>query len=127
MVTTKQTPVKSTGVRVPRKRLPNKSARKSVPPTGGVKKPHRYKPGAVALREIRRYQKPTEHPFQRMVRNLALDFQNDLLFQHFNFIELQIGIVDYLMKALLEYACYLNTRRISILQSHIQLARRISG
>jgi hypothetical protein len=24
--------------------------------TGGVKKPHRYKPGTVALREIRRYQ-----------------------------------------------------------------------
>jgi hypothetical protein len=27
---------------------------------GGVKKPHRYRPGTVALREIRRFQKTTE-------------------------------------------------------------------
>ncbi len=37
---------------------------------GGVKKPHRYRPGTVALREIRRFQKTTEllirkAPFQR--------------------------------------------------------------
>ena len=33
---------------------------KPKPKTGGVKKPHRYRPGTVALREIRRYQKSTE-------------------------------------------------------------------
>lgn len=33
------------------------AARKSAPATGGVKKPHRYRPGTVALREIRKYQK----------------------------------------------------------------------
>jgi hypothetical protein len=27
---------------------------------GGVKKPHRYRPGTVALREIRRFQKSTD-------------------------------------------------------------------
>ena len=31
-----------------------------APVTGGVKKPHRYRPGTVALREIRRYQKSTD-------------------------------------------------------------------
>ena len=36
-----------------------KTARKSAPAIGGVKKPHRYRPGTVALREIRRYQKST--------------------------------------------------------------------
>lgn len=51
---------------------PSPAARKSAPSTGGVKKPHRYKPGTVALREIRRYQKSTELlirklPFQRLV------------------------------------------------------------
>ena len=30
--------------------------RKGIKPTGGLKKPHRYRPGMVALREIRRYQ-----------------------------------------------------------------------
>ena len=47
---------KSTGGKAPRKQLATKAARKSAPATGGVKKPHRYRPGTVALREIRRYQ-----------------------------------------------------------------------
>lgn len=83
MARTKQTARKSTGGKAPRKQLATKAARKSAPTTGnkimrfimlfyvvlfnnltlsiciylgGVKKPHRYKPGTVALREIRRYQ-----------------------------------------------------------------------
>jgi hypothetical protein len=45
-----------------------------------VKKPHRFRPGTVALREIRRYQKSTELlirklPFQRLVREIAQDFK----------------------------------------------------
>lgn len=52
--------------------------------TGGVKKPHRFRPGTVALREIRRYQKSTELlirklPFQRLVREIAQDFKVRLL------------------------------------------------
>jgi histone H3/H4 len=47
---------------------------------GGVKKPHRFRPGTVALREIRKYQKSTELlirklPFQRLVREIAQDFK----------------------------------------------------
>merc|ERR1712141_954247 len=57
---TKQTARKSTGGKAPRKQLATKAARKSAPATGGVEKPHRYRPGTVALREIRRYQKSTE-------------------------------------------------------------------
>ena len=46
------------------------------PRAGGVKIPRRYRPGTVALREIRRYQKSTELlirklPFQRLVREIA--------------------------------------------------------
>uniref|UniRef100_A0A0K0DP22 Histone H3 n=1 Tax=Angiostrongylus cantonensis TaxID=6313 RepID=A0A0K0DP22_ANGCA len=71
MARTKQTARKSTGGKAPRKQLATKAARKSAPSTGGVKKPHRYRPGTVALREIRRYQKSTELlirklPFQVM-------------------------------------------------------------
>ena len=55
MARTKQTARKSTGGKAPRKQLATKAARKSAPATGGVKKPHRYRPGTVALREIRRY------------------------------------------------------------------------
>ncbi|OWK59362.1 histone H3, embryonic [Lonchura striata] len=73
MARTKQTARKSTGGKAPRKQLATKAARKSAPATGGVKKPHRYRPGTVALREIRRYQKSTELlirklPFQRLLK-----------------------------------------------------------
>ena len=59
MARTKQTARKSTGGKYPRKQLATKAARKSAPSTGGVEKPHRYRPGTVALREICRYQKST--------------------------------------------------------------------
>ena len=67
--------------KAPRKQLAAKSARKTAQATtGGVKKPHRFRPGTVALREIRRYQKSTELlirklPFQRLVREIAQDFK----------------------------------------------------
>ena len=50
MARTKQTSRKSAGGKAPRKQLAIKAARKSAPATGGVKKPHRYRPGTVALR-----------------------------------------------------------------------------
>ena len=86
MARTKQTARKSTGGKAPRKQLATKAARKGVPGNGGVKKPHRFRPGTVALREIRKYQKSTELlirklPFQRLVREIAQDFKSDLRFQ----------------------------------------------
>ena len=86
MARTKQTARKSTGGKAPRKQLATKAARKSQPATGGVKKPHRFRPGTVALREIRRFQKSTELlirrlPFQRLVREIAQEFKADLRFQ----------------------------------------------
>lgn len=49
-----QTARKSTGEKAPTKQLATKAACKSAPATGDVKKPHRYRPGTVALREIHR-------------------------------------------------------------------------
>ena len=37
--------VLSADLAIPRKQLATKAARKSAPATGGVKKPHRYRPG----------------------------------------------------------------------------------
>uniref|UniRef100_A0A8B9GZF7 Histone H3 n=1 Tax=Astyanax mexicanus TaxID=7994 RepID=A0A8B9GZF7_ASTMX len=100
MARTKQTARKSTGGKAPRKQLATKAARKSAPSTGGVKKPHRYRPGTVALREIRRYQKSTELlirklPFQRLVREIAQDFKTDLRFQSAAIGALQVGPFFY--------------------------------
>ena len=85
MARTKQTARKSTGAKAPRKQLATKAARKSAPASGGVKKPHRFKPGTVALREIRKYQKSTDLlmrklPFQRLVRDIANEFKAELRF-----------------------------------------------
>jgi histone H3 len=79
MARTKQTARKSIGGKAPRKQLQTKVAKKSAPSTGGIKKPHRYRPGTVALREIRKYQKSTDLlirklPFQRLVREIMLDY-----------------------------------------------------
>ena len=102
MARTKQTARKSTGGRAPQKRLATKASRKSAPTFGGVKKPHRYRPGTVALREIRRYQKSTElllrtRPFYLLVREIAQDFKSDLKvsfnqqrFVHINFVCLRL-------------------------------------
>ena len=102
MARTKQTARKSTGGKAPRKQLATKAARKSAPATGGVKKPHRYRPGTVALREIRRYQKSTELlirklPFQRLVREIAQDFKTDLRFQGSAVLALQEATEAYLV------------------------------
>jgi len=67
-----------------------------------VKKPHRYRPGTVALREIRKYQKSTELlirklPFQRLVREIAQDFKTDLRFQSSAVLALQEAAEAYLV------------------------------
>ncbi|CAH2016257.1 unnamed protein product [Acanthoscelides obtectus] len=116
-----------------RKQLATKAARKSAPATGGVKKPHRYRPGTVALREIRRYQKSTELlirklPFQRLVREIAQDFKTDLRFQSSAVMALQEASEAYLV-GLFEDTnlCAIHAKRVTIMPKDIQLARRIRG
>ena len=133
MARTKQTARKSTGGKAPRKQLATKAARKSAPAIGGVKKPHRYRPGTVALREIRRYQKSTELlirklPFQRLVREIAQDFKSDLRFQSSAVLALQEASEAYLV-GLFEDTnlCAIHAKRVTIMPKDIQLARRIRG
>uniref|UniRef100_S4RAY6 Histone H3 n=1 Tax=Petromyzon marinus TaxID=7757 RepID=S4RAY6_PETMA len=134
MARTKQTARKSTEGKAPRKQLATKAARKSAPATGGVKKPHRYRPGTVALREIRRYQKSTELlirklPFQRLVREIAQDFKTDLRFQSSAVMALQEASEAYYLVALFEDTnlCAIQAKRVTIMPKNIQLARRIRG
>ena len=83
MAHSKQTARRSTGGKTPRKQLATKASRKSAPTTGGGTKKHRYRPGTVALRDIRKYQKSVDLlirklPFSRYVREVAQDFKTDL-------------------------------------------------
>lgn len=72
---------------------------------------HRYRPGTVALREIRRYQKSTELlirklPFQRLVREIAQDFKTDLRFQSTAILALQEAAEAYLVRPQVELSFF---------------------
>ncbi|XP_076922566.1 histone H3.3a-like [Bidens hawaiensis] len=131
MARTKQTARKSTGGKAPRKQLARKACMKSAPTTGGVKKPHRYRPGTVALREIRKFQKSTEllirkSPFQRLVLEIAQDYKADLRFQSHAVLALQEAAEAYLV-GLFEDTnlCSIHAKRVTIMVKDIQLALRI--
>ena len=85
-----------------------------------MKKPHRYKPGTVALREIRRYQKSTELlirklPFQRLVREIAQDFKSDLRFQSSAIGALQESVESYLVSLFEDTnLCAIHAKRVTI-------------
>merc|ERR1711890_88858 len=129
---TKQTARKSTGGKAPRKHV---AARKTaaVSQPGGVKRPHRFRPGTVALREIRKFQKSTDLlirklPFQRLVREIAQEFKSDLRFQSQAVLALQEAAEAY-MVGLFEDTnlCAIHAKRVTIMPKDIQLARRIRG
>ena len=113
MARTKQTARKqaSAAGKAPRKQvIGSKAARKSAPAIGGVKKPHRYRPGTVALREI------------------AQDFKTDLRFQSSAVLALQEASESYLV-GLFEDTnlCAIHAKRVTIMPKDMQLARRIRG
>ena len=95
------------------------------------KKPRRFRPGTVALREIRRYQKGTELlirklPFQRLVREVAQDFKPDLRFQVSAIMALQEAAESFLVSVLEDTnLCAIHAKRVTIMPKDIQLAQRL--
>ena len=119
--------------KAPRTKLPSKAAKKGsrIPAGFRTKKPHRFRPGTVALREIRKFQKRTDLlirklPFQRLVREIAQDFKTDLRFESQAILALQEASEAYLV-GLFEDAnrVAIHAKRVTILPKDIQLARRL--
>ena len=135
MVRAKQTArkhVTSSG-KSPRRYIGNKTARKSAPISRKLKKPHRFRPGTVALREIRKYQKSTELlirklPFQRLVREISQNYKSELRFQSQAVLALQEATEAFLV-GLFEDTnlCAIHAKRVTIMPKDMQLARRIRG
>lgn len=129
----KSTARRSASGKAPRKQLATKAARKQAKPQGGVKKPHRYRPGTVALREIRRYQKNTDLlmrklPFQRLVREIAQDFKNDLRFQATAILALQEATEAYQVGLFEDtQLTAIHAKRVTIMPKDLQLSRRLRG
>ena len=125
--------VSSLTSKVPRRLMAAKAARKTAPAMGGIKKPHRYRPGTVAIREIRKYQKTTDLlikklPFQRVVREIAQDFNSNLRFQASAVVALQEATESYIV-GLFEDTnlCAIHAGRVTIMPKDMKLARRIRG
>ena len=130
--------------KAPHKQLQPKTLKKKGRAKGGVKKlppdqqlkkkTRRYRPGTVALQEIRRYQKSAELlirklPFQRLVRELAQDLGKvNIRFQSGAIMALQEASEAYLV-GLCEDAnlCTVHAKRVTIMPKDIQLVRRIRG
>lgn len=133
MARTKQTARKSTGGKAPRKNLYTKNARCKTATQGGIKKPHRFRSGTVALREIRKYQKSTDllirkRPFARLVREIAQDYKSDLRFQSTAVLALQEAAEAHLLGTFEDaYLCTIHAKRVTLMPKDIQLARRIRG
>ncbi|KAL7421523.1 centromeric DNA-binding histone H3-like protein cse4 [Cryptotrichosporon argae] len=124
---------KSTGGRAPRRSGPAAAS----PSRPAERRPHRYRPGTVALREIRQYQKSTDLliaklPFSRVVREVALSLTThnagELRWQSSALLAIQEAAEAYLVH-LFEDAnlCAVHGKRVTIMVKDIQLARRIRG
>ena len=136
MARTKQTVAKSTGGKVPKKTLSTKHSLKKHGHKwvrGGLKKPRRFRPGTVTLRQIRRYQKSTDLlirkiPFQRLVREISQELKHDLRFQSTALLALQEAAEDYLVKMFDQVnLCAIHGGRVTIQVKDIVLWRRITG
>lgn len=129
MARTKQVARKLAGEKVSRK-----SSMKTEPDfSKPVKKRHRYRPGTVALREIRKFQKSTELlirklPFQRLVREIANDFYDGLRFQAAAIMALQEASEAYLVSLFEDVnLCAIHAKRVTIKAADMRLALRIRG
>ena len=113
-----------------------KAARKAARATGGVKKPHRYRPGTVALREIRRYQKSTDLlirklPFQRFVRQVAKDMKlfnkETALWCGAALLALHESAEAYLVRYLEDSnLAAIHAKRVTIMPKDMQLVKRVN-
>ncbi len=118
-------------INVPRKAPRSFSAKKNSNGTGKTK---RFRPGTVALREIKRYQKSTELlirklPFQRLVREIVDSYNPDYFrIQSSALAALQEACEAYLV-GLFEDTNLLaiHAKRVTIMPRDLQLARRIRG
>ena len=134
-------PPKQGAGKAPRRGLATKDPTRAVPTRkakrqkGVPKRGHRYRPGTVALREIRRYQKSTDLlirklPFQRLLREMTQDHMNEGYMKYTSIAILadQVASEAYLT-GLFEDSnlCAIHSKRVTIMTKDIRLSRRIRG
>ncbi len=134
MARVKQTAHKSTGGKPPRLHLATKAAQASTQKVIAMRKPHRWRPGTVAAREVHKFQKTTnllirKAPFQCLVRELALKFgRSDLRMQSTAVLALQEA-AEYFMIDVFSNTnlCAQHGKRVTIKVKDLILACCIQG
>ncbi len=134
MAPTKQTARKSTGGAIPRYHLATKSARATAQKAIAMRKPHRWLPGTVALREIWKFQKIIDllirkAPFQRLVHKIALKFgKSDLQMQSTAVLALQEAAEYFMVDVFRDTnLCAMHGKRVTIMKKDMVLACCIQG
>ena len=129
---TKQTAKRSTGGKAPHGQYYTKHGRKMGRiPKGKVRKPRRFRPGTVALRQIRKYQKSTDLlirklPFQRLVREISHKINSELRFQSTALLALQEASESFLVNMFEDVnVCALHAGRVTIQPKDILLWNRM--
>jgi len=111
----------------------SKMPKRPLTPTKTMKKAHRFKPGTVVQREIRKFQKSTDLlirklPFQRLVREISQDMKTELRFQSSSVRALQESAEAYLVSLFEDCnLAALHAKRVTIMPKDMYLARRIRG
>jgi histone H3 len=119
--------------KAPHHHLATMAAQKQARHTGCMKKPHRYRPGTIAIPEIHKYQKKTDllirkAPFQCLVKEIATNLKSDLRMQSTVVLALQEASEANLV-CLFEDSneCAIHAKRVTIMPKDIQLAQCIRG
>ena len=137
----KKVPIK--GGKKARKHILQKILRQGITHTGGVKKPHQYRPGMVALREIRRHQKSTEclikrTQFQKLIREISQEYivcpdgpgppSIQVWFQSTAIAALQEAAENFIVRLFEDVNLLaVHDKRVTVMPRDIRLALRIRG
>ena len=93
----------------------------------------KFKPGTVAIRDIRRYQKGTEVllrklPFQRLVRELAQGQKDGIRFQASAVLAMQEATEAHIVNLFADTClCAIHGKRVTIQPRDLRLALRLRG
>nr|BAF49720.1 putative centromeric histone H3-like protein_4 [Arabis hirsuta] len=104
-------------------------------PQSSQKRPYRYKPGTVALREIRHFQKTTDRllpaaSFIRVVREITEIYAHPDIrrWTAEALVALQEAAEDYLVGMFSDsMLCAIHARRVTLMRKDFELARRLGG
>ena len=122
----------NTGGKSPRSVSRTEDGRKRGRTPKGVQvKPRRFRPGTVALREIRKYQKSTELlirklPFQRLVREVFFHLDKSLRVQSTAILALQEASESFLVNMFEDVnLCAIHAGRVTIQPKDMRLWNRM--